>query len=224
MATPVFGSVNSQTSYLSVYSSTGSFYYKVISLPPITTSTIGRVLYCKEASEFPGVPLFALSSSAGSFIETSTTIGVTRHQAVTLQATVSSSYAYWAILNGYQGTSVLSTQTLPSLSVPVYPSSLSHVFVDLRTQSKTVVLPRIGGISPLSSSALFLSIKDAYGYASTSTLYVSTSYPDMLELSTINNAFALRQNFTSVDLVANPVLSKWNVVGLYGGSLVNRPL
>lgn len=224
MATPIFESVNPMTSYFSVYSSTGSFSYKSVNLPLITPSTIGRILYFKEASEFPGVPIFAVSSAAGNTIETSTTIGVSRHQAVTLQAQQSSTYAYWALLNGYLGNSVVSSQTLPTLSVPVYLSSLSQSFVDLRTQSKTVVLPRIASISPLSSSALFVTIKDAYGYASTSTLYVSTSYPDTLEMSSINNSIAIPTNFASVDLIGNPVLSKWNIVGAYFGELVERPL
>lgn len=224
MATAVFGSVNPTTSYLSVYNSTGSFLYKCINLPELSLSTIGRVLYFKEASEFPGVPIFTISSSAGNLIETSTTIGLSRHQAVTLQATQSSTTLYWSLLNGYLGNSFVSSQTLPTLSVPVYLSTTSQAFVDLRTQSKTVVLPKIATISQLSSSAFFVTIKDTYGFASQSSLYVSTSYPDTLDMSSINNAIRVPNDFAALQLVANPVLSKWNLVGAYLGELVERPL
>lgn len=221
MATPIQTPLQDTTSFLSVYSSTGSFYYKNVQLPSIYPSTIGRVVILKEASEYPGVPIFTVSTSGTSYIEASTLIALNRHEAITLQATQSSITSYWSILNGYRGE--FSTQQLSTFSVPVYVSSLSQVFVDLRTQSKTVILPKIQTISPLSSSAVFMTIKDAYGYASTSSMYISTSYPDTLDMSSINNGIKLNSNFASIDLVANPVLQKWNIVNYYSGSLVERP-
>lgn len=223
MATPIYTDLQNTTSFLSVYTSTGSFLYKSIQLPTIYPSTIGRVVYFKEASEYPGVPIFTISSAAGQTIETSTTLGVSRHQALTLQASVSSSTYYWSLLNGYLGLPVFSTQQLPVQSVPIHVSSASQLFVDLRTQSKTVVLPRIQTVSQTSSSALYMTIKDAYGWASTSTLYVSSSYPDVLEVSSINNSIRLDSNFASIDLLGNAVLQKWNIVNFYDGSLVSRP-
>ena len=223
METPINTTLNDTTSYLSVYTSTGSFFYKNIQLPLIYPSTIGRIIYFKEASEYPGVPIYTISSLAGgSLIESSTILGVANHTAVTLQATQSSTTSYWSILNGYRGNAVFSTQQLPIQSVPVYVSSVSQVFVDLRTQSKTVVLPRIQTLANISSSALYMTIKDAYGWAGTSTLYVSTSYPDRLEMSTINNSIKLTSNFASIDLVANSILSKWNILNFYSGNLVDR--
>jgi hypothetical protein len=223
MATPIYATLNDTTSLLSVYTSTGSFYYKSLALPTLYPSTIGRVVFFKEASEYPGVPFYTISSSGGNLIELSTTLGVSRYQSVTLQATQSSSTSYWSILNGYRGRLAFSTQQLPANSVPIYPSTVSQVFVDLRTQSKTVVLPRIQTLAQLSSSALFMTVKDAYGWASTSTLYVSTTYPDKLEMSSINNSIRIGSNYGSLDLVANPVLSKWNILNYYTGSLVQRP-
>jgi hypothetical protein len=223
MQTPINTTLNDTTSYLSVYTSTGSFFYKNIQLPPIYPSTIGRIVYFKEASEYPGVPIYTISTTVGgSLIETSTILGVANHEAVTLQATQSSTTSYWSILNGYRGNIVFSTQVLPVQSVPVYVSSVSQVFVDLRTQSKTVVLPQIQTLAHASSSALYMTIKDAYGWAGTSSLYVSTSYPDKLEMSTINNSIQLTSNFASIDLVANSILSKWNILNFYGGDLVDR--
>jgi hypothetical protein len=223
METPINTTLNDTTSYLSVYTSTGSFFYKNIQLPLIYPSTIGRIIYFKEASEYPGVPIYTISSLAGgSLIESSTILGVANHTALTLQATQSSTTSYWSILNGYRGNAVFSTQQLPIQSVPVYVSSVSQVFVDLRTQSKTVVLPRIQTLANISSSALYMTIKDAYGWAGTSTLYVSTSYPDRLEMSTINNSIKLTSNFASIDLVANSILSKWNILNFYSGNLVDR--
>lgn len=221
MATPILTPLQDTTSFLSVYSSTGSFYYKNVCLPSIYPSTIGRVVIFKEASEYPGVPIFTVSTSGTSYIEASTMIALNRHEAITLQATQSSTTSYWSILNGYRGE--FSTQQVSTFSVPVYVSSLSQVFVDLRTQSKTVVLPPIQTISQFSSSAAFMTIKDAYGWASTSSMYISTSYPDTLDMSSINNGIKLTSNFASIDLVANPVLQKWNIVNYYTGSLVIRP-
>lgn len=221
MATPIKRDLDNTTSYLSVYTSSGSFFYKDIVLPSIYPSTIGRIVHFKEASEYPGVPIFVITSTGTSLLETSSILGVARHKSVTLQATQSSTTSYWSILNGYLGT--FSTQQLPTQSVPVYVSSVSQVFVDLRAQSKTIVLPQIQTISQTSSSALFLTIKDAYGWASTSTLFVSTSYPDTLEMSSINNSLRFNSNFVSVDLVANPVLKKWNILNYYNGTLVTRP-
>ncbi len=222
MATPVYTALNATTSYLSVYTSTGSFQYKSVQLPSLYSSTIGRVVMFKEASEYPGVPIFQISSATNSLIETSTTLGLYKHQSLTLQATQSSTTTYWSLLNGYAGLLAFSTQQLPVNSVPVYPSSISQVFVDVRTQSKTVVLPQIQTLAQQSSSALFMTIKDAYGWASTSTLYISSSYPDTLEVSSIRNALALTSNFAAMDFVANPVLSKWNIVSYYPGDLVER--
>jgi hypothetical protein len=221
MATPVLTTLQDTTSFLSVYSSTGSFLYKQVQLPSLYPSTIGRVVYFKEASEYPGVPIFTISTSGSSLLEASTLIALNRHEAITLQATQSSSTTYWSILNGYLGT--FSTQQLPTISVPVYVSSVSQVFVDLRTQSKTIVLPQIQTISQTSSSALCFTVKDAYGWASTSSLFVSTTYPDTLEMSSVNNCLRLNSNFASMDLVANPVLKKWNIMNFYNGSLVTRP-
>ncbi len=223
MATPIQTQLQDTTSFLSVYSSTGSFYYKNVVLPPIYPSTIGRVIVCKEASEYPGVPIFTLSTSGTSYIEASTLIALAKHEAITLQATQSSTTSYWSVLNGYNGDLVFSTQQLPVLSVPVYASTVSQIFVDLRTQSKTIILPQIQTISQVSSSALFMTVKDAYGWASTSSMYVSSTYPDTIDMSSINNSIQLNSNFASVDLVANPVLKKWNIVNYYSGSLVERP-
>lgn len=224
MATPIPVVLQDTTSYLSGYTSTGSYYYKNVVLPTLYPSTIGRVVFFKEASEFPGVPYLNISSSGGNSIEFSTVLALDHHEAVTLQATQSSGTSYWSILNGYAGSFAFSTQQLPpALTVPVFPSPGSQLFVDLRTQSKVVVLPRIQTISQTSSSAFYMTIKDAYGWAATSTLYVSSSYGDVLEMSSINNSIRLNSNFNSIDLVANAQLSKWNIVNYYSGSLINRP-
>jgi hypothetical protein len=223
MATAVAVSLQDTTSYLSVYSSTGSFLYKNVQLPDLYLSTIGRVVYFKEASEYPGVPIFTISSSGTSLMETSTMLGVSRHEALTLQATKSSTSLYWSLLNGYKGDFVFSTQNLPVLSIPIHVSTASQLFVDVREASKTIVLPKIQTIAQTSSSALFMTIKDAYGWAGTSSIFISSSYPDTLEMSSINNSIRLNSNFASIDLIANAAIPKWNIVNYYGGTLVERP-
>lgn len=220
MATPQVVEILPSASLLTNTLSTASLTYMLATLP-YGTSTLGRVLYLKEASEIPGPSVFGLSTLTGSSVVGSTLLYLNSNEALTIQAI---STNLWGVLGGYSGTSKFSTQTLPVNSVIVSPRmTTSQLFVDLRTQSKTIVLPPIQTITSLANSCPFYTIKDVYGYASTSTLYISTSAPDILERSSIKNALRLNQNFASIDLVANPTLSKWHILNYYDGSLVSRP-
>ena len=219
MATPNVVEILSSASLLTNYSSTASLTYQCLTVP-FGISTVGRVLYFKEASEVPGPSVFSISTLSSTTIQNSTMLYLNSNEALSIQAF---STGMWGVLGGYRGTAVFSTQILPVNSVIVNPSmSNSQMFVDLRTQSKTIVLPPIQNISQLPSACPFYTIKDLYGYASTSTLYISCSVNNTLERSSINNALRINQNFASIDLVANPFLSKWHILNYYDGKLVSR--
>jgi hypothetical protein len=219
MATPQVVEITAATSLVTNYLSTASLTYTLATLP-YTISTLGRVLYLKEASEIPGPSVFGLSTLSSTSILGSTLLYLNSNEALTIQCFSTNT---WGILGGYRGTSVFSTQQLPVNSVIVNPSmNSSQLFVDLRTQSKTVVLPPIQTITSISSASPFFSIKDVYGFASTSTLYISCSATNTLERSSINNALRINQNFASIDLVANAVQRKWHILNYYDGTLVSR--
>ncbi len=221
MTTPVVVDLNPSASLVTNYLSVGSIYYSDVNLP-FTRSTLGRVVYFKEASEIPGPSTFTITPSTGTFIfyDGLTSLELQKNQALMLQAV---STNQWGVLAGYNGINVFSTQILPVNSVIVNPAmNASQLFVDLRTQSKTIVLPKIQTIAS-ASSCPFYTIKDVYGYAGTSSLYISSSGSDILERSSIRNSLCINQNFASIDLAANPFLSKWHILNYYDGSLVSRP-
>lgn len=206
------------TSFVTNSLSTSSLSYTNLFL---TSNPLGRVLYIKEASEIPGPSVLSVEPSTTTYIQGSTMLFLQSNAAMTIQSYSATS---WSLLGGYTGTNTFSTQQLPVNSVIVNPSfTESHLFVDLRTQSKTIVLPPIESISSLSSFCPYYTIKDLYGYAATSTLYISCSVTNTLERSSINNSLKLATNFASIDLVANPVLSKWHILNYYDGSLVAQP-
>lgn len=221
MATPQAVDLQTSASLVTNYLSVSSAFYKVVNVP-YTLSSLGRVVYFKEASELPGPSTFSLSTTNTSFLlQTDTTATLRRNQAITLQAV---STNLWGILGGYNGLNVFSTQVLPAASAIVNPSlRSSELFVDLRSQSKTIVLPPIQTITSLANSCPFYTIKDVYGYANTNALYISSSAPDTLERSSIHNAIRITQNFAAIDLVANPSMNKWHILNYYTGSLVSRP-
>lgn len=218
MATPQVVEITAAASLVTNYLSTASLTYKLATLP-YTISSLGRVVYLKEAAEIPGPSVFAISTLSSTTILGSTLLYLNSNESLTLQSV---STNLWGVLGGYGGTAVFSTQILPVNSVIVNPTmNSSQLFVDLRTQSKTIVLPPIQTITSASASP-FYTIKDVYGYASTSTLYISCSVNNTLERSSINNALRINQNFASIDLAANAFQQKWHILNYYDGRLVSR--
>jgi len=227
MATPVSTPVATISALLTNYTSTASLSYRNVDLPP-TQSNRSRVLIFKEASEIPGPPVFSIQPTGLETILDSTILFLNSNEAVTLQATSGdadgSSSNYWAILSGYSGVSTFSTQVLPEASDVIQPSmTTSQLFVDLRTQSKTLLLPPIATFVPSASQVPIFTIKDVYGMANVHSLYISTSYNDTLERSSINNSIGITQAYASIDLAANLTQHKWHILNYYNGSLVSNP-
>ncbi len=209
--------LDSTASLATTYISEATIYYKNLQLP-FTTSTIGRVVYIKEAGEYPGPSVLSVEPSTGTTIQGSTMVYLNSNQALMLQAVSST---YWAILGAYQGTSSFSTRATPVDSVVVNPTmNVTNIFVDLRTQSKTVVLPPIQNIVTNSAQVPFYTIKDVYGNAQVSSFYISTSANDTLENSTIRNAVLIPDNYGSIDIVADLAHQKWHILNYYNGIFV----
>lgn len=198
------------------YSSTASLNYKNVILP-YTVSSLSRVVYFKEASEVPGPPVFTIQPSTGTTILNSTLLYLNKNEAITLQCV---STGFWSVLGIYNGISTFSTQVLPDpASRAIHMSTVrSYMFVDLQTESKTIVLPKISDITSVSSLCPLITIKDVYGYANTNTMFISSSSNDTLERSSIHNSIGITQNFASIDLAGNGFLSKWHILNYYSGS------
>ena len=202
------------------YSSSPSIYYKKVILP-YSVSTLSRVIYFKEASEIPGPSVFTIEPSTGTTIQNSTLLLLNNNDALTLQCI---STGYWSVLTSYNGISTFSTQVLPVASRAIHMSTMkSYLFVDLQSESKTIVLPKISNITSISSLCPMITIKDVNGFANTNTLFISSSSNDTLERSSIHNCIGITENYASIDLVGNGFLSKWHILNYYNGSLVSGP-
>lgn len=210
-------SLASYASLAASYNSTAALFYPNVELP-FTNSTIGRVVYVKQAGNTPGPSVMSVQPSTSGFIQTSTLLYLSACQCLMLQAFSTNN---WGILGAYTGLNVFSTQVEPAPgSVIVNPTmKTTNLFVDLTSQSKTVVLPPIRTITPASSMSAFYTIKDIAGNAATNFLYISTSENDRLENSDIRNSIKISQNYASIDLAANLPYQKWHILNYYNGSL-----
>lgn len=204
-------------SLVASYSSTASLFYPNVQIP-FTNSTIGRVVYIKQAGESPGPSVMSVEPAAGTNIQTSTLLYLSASQCLTLQAFSTNN---WAVLSAYTGLNVFSTQVSPEPgSVIVNPSmNKTNLFVNLTSQSKAVVLPPIQTLTSILHLSPFYTIKDINGNAATNPLYISSSGSDILENSTIRNSIRISQNYASIDIAANFPHRKWHILNYYDGSL-----
>jgi hypothetical protein len=209
-------SLSTSASLVVNYTSTASLNYNNITIP-FTNSTIGRVVYIKQANEAPAPSVMSITPQSGTFVQGSTLLYLSSCQCLMLQAFSTNN---WAILGAYNGLNVFSTQLSPVNSVVVNPSmKVSNIFVDVTTQSKCVVLPLIDTLVASESTCPFYTIKDINGNSETSTIFISSSGGDTFENSTIKNALRLETNYASIDLAANPLQNKWHILNYYNGSL-----
>jgi hypothetical protein len=216
MATSTTITLNTAASLVINYSSTASLVYNNLQIP-FTTSTVGRVVYIKQANELSAPSVMSVQPQSNTFLQTSTLLYLSASQCLMIQAF---SVNNWAILGAYQGLNVFSTQATPADSVVVSPSmKKSNLFVDVTTQSKTVVLPSIQSITTTPSFCPFYTIKDINGNSENSTIYISSSAGDTFENTTIENSISINANYASVDIAANVPLRRWYILNYYNGSL-----
>lgn len=200
---------------------------------PITTST-GHILYLKGTQD-PTPALynqFGLSFSTGtilrgsqksppdvpinSYIEYSNRY-VNPYQCVTLLENPTNVYT---VLNVYYSNAFNNYVADPSpTSVVVDATGKSSVlFVDLNTQSKTVLLPDLGNRPSTESFVPCISIKDVYGKADVNSLYISTFGPTT-KIERLSNCAILTQPFSEIDLVADYNLNCWHITNYFDGQL-----
>jgi hypothetical protein len=207
--------------------STASMSYKQLVLPfgVEILSGLGRVLYLKEAAESEGSPVFSVATVPQMFVQNSTILYLNSNEALTLQYFSSLNYG---ILGGYPGVSTFATclqsNADPTGAQIVNPSlQTSTWLVDLRTQSKALVLPPIASIGSNVSQAPFYTVKDIYGNAATNNLFISSSVDNILEHRSTLGCIRINQNYASIDLAANRFLNKWHILNYYDGTLVSNP-
>lgn len=216
MGTPVFYTLSTSTSFLTADTSDFGLE-KHITLPQPNP---GRLFYMKSISEIPPIPAYVQTSA--NMIDYISTLGFSSFQAVTLQANQTG----YNLLNLYNGASVFSTFATPlSNAVVVNPSMNATVlFLDLRTESKLVQLPKIQSISPTQSDCLSLTIKDLYGNAGTSSLFIRAAPDDLIDnLSypggVTSTSITLADPYCSIDLIASPPQESWYIQNYYKGDL-----
>lgn len=179
-------------------------------------STIqNRLIYIKEAAISPAPTNFDLTG----YINDITSVNVNDGAAMTLHLSTN----IWHVLAGISPNQFTSLNA-PTSSTPIYPSmDVSRYFVDLRTESKTVVLPSIQSISPIITTASpIFTFKDVYGNASNNPLFISTSGNAMLENPSVSYATKLDSNYASIDIFANRVNNRWHFINYYAGDAVTE--
>lgn len=195
-----------------------------------------RLLYCKEANGGTMPRVFTLAT-VGYTIQGSNTLYLYSNDAIQIHLSTNC----WNILGGFSpsggwncnapGSMIpfppsFSTVQSPSNSVIVNPTmDTSQLFVDLRTESKTLVLPKISNLNtdPIYTPMFpFYTIKDVYGNSATNPLFLSTTGGDILEASdTCSNATKIDSNYASLDILPNGTNNTWHILNYFNGSISN---
>jgi hypothetical protein len=227
--------LNNKASVVVSQNTTGTTPFELI-LNRQNTFIENRLLYCKEANGGT-MPRVLTLSTFGYTIQDSNTLYLYSNDAIQLHLSTNS----WTILGGFSpsggwncnapGSNIpfpasFSTLQEPSNSVIVNPTmDTSQLFVDLRSESKTLVLPQI---SNLNSNPIFYpmfpfyTIKDVYGNSATNPLFLSTTGGDILEASdTCIYATKIDSNYASLDILPNGTNNTWHILNYFNGSISN---
>ena len=187
-----------------------------------------RLLYCKEANGGTMPRVFTLST-VGYTIQGANTLYLYSNDAIQLHLSTNC----WNILGGFSPSGgwncnapppSFSTVQSPSNSVIVNPlMDTSQLFVDLRSESKTLVLPQISNLVGYNLNICpFYTIKDVYGNSAISSLFLSTTGGDILEASdTCSNATKIDSNYASLDILPNGTNNTWHILNYFNGSISN---
>ncbi len=185
---------------------------------PYSVSSVGRVVYFKENSQ-ASIPLHIAVSTAGIIMNVSN-VTLTDNQSIALQAFSTNK---WGVLGAYDSPNVTYDLSAPTGDIVNPRMESSQLFVDLRTTSKVIVLSNIATIPSGTGLCPFYTIKDIYGFAATNPFFISTTANNVIDRNALGYHIGINSNFASIDLVANPTLSKWQILNFYDGSLVVRP-
>ena len=207
----VYNSVDQNTTVVTVNTSVvSSMNYVVIppNDPSVDLNIRGRTIYFKETTGIPGVSQFNVSWVTSSIVNQVT---VSSLQCLSLLEYPADVYTP---LSFYGGTCNFNTSETPSGSTVVsLPATKSITFVDLRTQSKTILLPTIPSLAtPIQSP--FFTIKDIYGGASNSTFFLSTTGVGET-IDGLGQSIAIRDNFASIDILGDSSLNRWHILNYF---------
>ncbi len=198
----------------------------VLTASPPSANTAGRVLYLKAFVEDPATEGFSLHCSTGvKLLGRQTTTAEEYYEfpnrivpprwCVTLLEYPTNIYT---VLNmTYSNDFVQESPDPGSVAVSV-PTTNSMLFVNLTTQSKTLVLPPIASFTSDNAQGPYLVIKDVNGKAATNNLFISTS--GGAEIENQATCFRINQNYQEIELVGDKQRNQWHVVN-YGGNLLN---
>lgn len=204
----VYYTLNLNTTLMTVDTSQqSSMKYVVIPSndPSPDLDTKGRIVYLKERTGVPNVSQFNVTWLS-SYSSSTITMVVSSLQCLQLLEYPADVYSP---MNLYGGTAVFSTSQTPaptSVAVTV-PGTKSALFVDLQTQSKTLLLP------PILSNSPYFTIKDTYGNASTNPLFISTTGGATID--GLGASIGMNNNYGSIELVADPSLNRWHILSYY---------
>lgn len=98
------------------------------------------------------------------------------------------------------------------------PANNSFLFVDLQSQSKSLVLPTLNSLQANTSSSPYFVIKDVYGSANTNNLFISTSGVNET-FEGRSNSLKLSTNYACVELAGDINLNRWHILNFFNGSL-----
>ena len=179
-----------------------------------------QFFYIKDATQSPAIAYIQVNP-IGSYINNSPSVlYVKSTQSILLHKNLDS--AFLDLLGAYTPNDpyAFSTTQLPVNSRSVNPTlTTSQLFLDLRTESKTIVLPPISDIPCDSTRLPYYSIKDVYGNAGSSSLFLSTSGNAILDRPLIGNATKLNSNFAAIDLTANVDTNRWQILNYFNGEV-----
>jgi hypothetical protein len=196
----------------------------VLTSNPPSANTAGRILYLKSFVEDPATEGFSLHCSTGvkllgrqsptpeEYYEFSNRL-VPPNWCPTLLEYPTNIYT---VLNmTYSNDFIQESPDPGSVTLPVSGTN-SMLFVDLRTQSKTLVLPPIASLTSDNTQGPYFIIKDLYGKALTNNLFISTSGGALIDNQA--TCFRIDQNYQEIELVGDKQRNQWHCVN-YGGFL-----
>lgn len=202
-------------------------------LPSISTVGVGRSIYVKQIERNTNRPVTLTTTNSDSILHYND-IGTGRDRSFLSSSQcakyISGSSNQWLQTGFYPGKAVFNANTL---SLPDSFSSLRTIV----TGEKSIYLINTSNVSHLlllssprsfasdTKKGLFVTIKDNQGFSSINPILIraGTALENPRFDDSINQII-LSTNFASIELVANPALNQWHIVGLYSGNLVLRPL
>jgi hypothetical protein len=110
------------------------------------------------------------------------------------------------------------SNVVPTGTPTPVPLNRSFLAVDLRTESKTLILPLASEINENSDQSRLLIIKDKYGSAQLNPLFIQVTPPDLFENASYGQAIRIKDNYACIQIVANAQSNVWTVLSYYNGN------